>query len=89
MGNWEYAKKHWMLSAAEGCENCMGFRIKQGFLNGVVTKDEYNQTLSKYQKTIEETKSVQRDVHKAILEWRNPNCSQTWPGSLDSEIKPY
>ena len=89
MGNWEYAKKHWMLSAAAGCENCMGFRIKEGFLNGVVTEEEYNQTLSKYQKTIEETKSEQRDADRAERKQHDPHHGQCWPGSLDSEIKPY
>jgi len=89
MGNWEYAKKHWMLSAAAGCENCMGFRIKEGFLNGVVTEEEYNQTLSKYQKTIEETKSEQRDADKAERMQQDPHHGQCWPGSLDSDIKPY
>lgn len=65
-GNWDFAKMHWMLSAAAGCENCMEGRIKKGYLNGAVTKDEYDKTLREYSQSIEETKSEQRTVARAI-----------------------
>jgi TPR repeat protein len=36
-GNWDKAKKHWMLSASAGCEGCL-HRIKRGVQKGAVAK---------------------------------------------------
>ena len=62
-GNWEYSKKHWMISASLGCESCMESRIKEAYISGGdITKDEYEDTLRSFEASIEETKSRQRDV---------------------------
>ena len=91
MGNWEYAKKHWMLSAAAGCESCMNGRIKAAYLEGAVTEDEYSKTLSEHRQSIKETQSEQRDAVRAARKRQDslyPN-PQSWPGSLDYDIKRY
>ncbi|KAL7531819.1 hypothetical protein ACHAXR_005649 [Thalassiosira sp. AJA248-18] len=61
MGNWDRAKKHWMLSAAAGCHSCMEGGIKKGYLMGGVTEDEYTKTLRTYRDSLDEMKSKQRD----------------------------
>ena len=65
-GNWEQAKRHWMLSASAGCEGCL-CRIKRGVEKGVVSKGEYKKTVRDYEESIKLTKSVQRDIAKHIL----------------------
>ena len=41
--------------------------IKQGFMGGVVTKDEYANTLRAYQKSKDEMKSEARDKAKDVM----------------------
>ena len=61
-GNWDQAKRHWMLSASAGCEGCLN-RIKRGVQKGVFSNGEYKKTLRHYEESITQTKrSVQRDV---------------------------
>jgi len=65
-GNWDRAKKHWMLSAAAGCEGCME-RIKRGKKKGAVSNDEYKKTLRVHRKSLNLTRSAQRDAARERL----------------------
>jgi len=65
-GNWDRAKKHWMLSAAAGCEGCME-RIKRGKKKGAVSNDEYKKTLRAHRKSLNLTRSAQRDAARKRL----------------------
>mmetsp|Transcript_24119 Transcript_24119/g.34495 ORF Transcript_24119/g.34495 Transcript_24119/m.34495 type:complete len:190 (+) Transcript_24119:778-1347(+) len=65
-GNWDQAKRHWMLSASAGCEGCL-YTIKRGLQKGVVSEGEYKKTLRDYEESIKLTKSLQRVVGKHIL----------------------
>eukprot|EP00984_Skeletonema_dohrnii_P027156 scaffold16617_cov136-Skeletonema_dohrnii-CCMP3373.AAC.1 len=68
-GNWDRAKKHWMLSAAAGCEGCME-RIKRGKKKGVVSNDEYKKTLRAHRKSLNLTRSAQRDAARESLNFK-------------------
>ncbi|KAK1746791.1 hypothetical protein QTG54_002135, partial [Skeletonema marinoi] len=65
-GNWDRAKKHWMLSAAAGCKGCME-RIKRGKKKGAVSNDEYKKTLRAHRKSLNLTRSAQRDAARKRL----------------------
>ena len=65
-GNPHRATKHFILAARAGHEEALG-RVKQGFMGGIVGKDEYANTLRAYQKSKDETKSEARDKAAAIL----------------------
>eukprot|EP00984_Skeletonema_dohrnii_P027157 scaffold16617_cov136-Skeletonema_dohrnii-CCMP3373.AAC.2 len=65
-GNWDRAKKHWMLSAAAGCEGCMEM-IKRGKKKGAVSSDEYKKTLRAHRKSLNLTRSAQRDAARERL----------------------
>ena len=62
-GNHERAKKHFLLAARAGHPGSLD-SIKRGFVNGLVTKDEYASTLRTYQKITDEMKS---DTREAVL----------------------
>ena len=59
-GNNTRAYKHYILSARAGYKESLD-AVKNGFMNGMVTKDEYANTLRAYQKMQDETKSDDRD----------------------------
>lgn len=59
-GNHHRALKHWIIAVKAGYEKSLG-AVKQGFMFGVVTKDEYANTLRAYQKSQDEMKSIPRD----------------------------
>jgi len=59
-GNMERALKHFMISARSGDDDSLK-QIKQLFMNGHATKDDYATALRKYQAYVDEIKSVQRD----------------------------
>ena len=59
-GNHNRAMKHFILSARAGDKDSLN-RVKQGFMRGHVTKDEYANTLRVYQKIQDEMKSDARD----------------------------
>jgi len=65
-GNWDRAKKHWILSAAAGCKGCME-RIKRGKKKGAVSNDEYKRTLRAHRKSLNLTRSAQRDAARKRL----------------------
>ena len=58
------AMKHFILAAKTGDDKALG-AVKLGFMNGVVTKDEYANTLREYQKSQDEMKSEARDKAEA------------------------
>ena len=59
-GKYNRASKHFILSAKAGLKNSLD-EVKQGYMIGYVTKDEYANTLRAYQKIQDEIKSKERD----------------------------
>ena len=59
-GNHHRAFKHFVLSARAGDKKSLD-KVKQGFMNGFVAKDEYANTLRAYQQQHDEMKSDDRD----------------------------
>jgi len=64
-GNEQRAYKHMILAARAGVERSLNF-VKQGFMEGIVTKEEYTNTLRAYQKRQNEMKSDERDKAEAL-----------------------
>ena len=60
VGNHHRSFKHFMISARAGTKRSLDC-VKQGFINGLVTKDEYANTLRAYQARQDEMKSDERD----------------------------
>jgi len=67
-GNLQRAMKHWMISANAGDEESLD-PVKQGFKRGLVTKDDFANTLRSYHERQKEMKSEMRD--KAAAARRN------------------
>ena len=63
-GNVHRAIKHFLISASAG-HNYSLDAVKKGFTKGLLTKDEYANTLRSYQKIQDEMKSDDRD--KAVI----------------------
>ena len=63
-GNYHRAFKHFILSARAG-DNISLDKVKAGFINGIVTKDEYANILRAFQSRQDEMKSDQRDKVRA------------------------
>ena len=59
-GNKQRAMKHYLISARAGHERSMD-DVKAGYMKGLVTKDEYANTLRAYHERQKEMKSDQRD----------------------------
>ena len=59
-GNIARATKHFILAARAGHKESLDM-VKTGFMKGVITKDEYANTLRAYQKAHDEMKSDMRD----------------------------
>ena len=66
-GNHQRAMKHFAISACVGCKESLD-SVKGGFMHGLVTKDEYANTLREYQKSQDEMKSDARDKAQAFYE---------------------
>ena len=66
-GNHQRAFKHNMLSARAGCNKSLN-TVKGGYMDGIVTKDEYANTLREYQKSQDEMKSEARDKALAFIQ---------------------
>ena len=60
-GNHQRAYKHLLISARTGYKLSLD-AVKQGFMAGYVTKDQYANTLREYQKSQHEMKSEARDI---------------------------
>ena len=59
-GNHHRAMKHFLLAARAGYKNSLDV-VKDGFMDGFVTKDEYENTLRAYHERYNEMKSDTRD----------------------------
>ena len=69
-GNYDRAFRHFILAARAGYEESLDV-VKQGFTKGLVTKDEYTNTLRAYDERHEEMKSDERDrAAEFIAEFR-------------------
>ena len=66
-GNYDRAVKHCLISAKMGLQSSTGL-IKQLFVMGLATKEQYAEALKGFQDAVEETKSRDRDEAK-ILEF--------------------
>jgi len=64
--NIDRAMKHFILSARAGHKKSLD-NVKVGFKNGLVTKDEYANTLRAYQYQQDEMKSDSRDKARAHI----------------------
>ena len=82
--NYHRAIKHFLLSARAGDKESLD-QVKEGFMDGIVTKDEYANTLRVHQKIQDEMKSNARDKARAnqfsdcldrvsLFYTRLPNC---------------
>ena len=60
------AYKHFILAARAGFKKSLDW-VKEGFMKGVVTKDEYAITLRAYQQRHDEMKSKDRDKAASIV----------------------
>ena len=66
-GHMDRALKHWMIAVVGGEKASLEY-IKQLFMNGDATKDDYTQALRAYQAYLGEIKSVQRNEAAAADE---------------------
>lgn len=69
-GNYHRAFKHFIIGARAGYKDSLDM-VKQGFPKGLVTKDEYTNTLRAYHERHEEMKSEERDKAAASLTIRS------------------
>lgn len=60
-GDYERARKHFMIGARAGDEECLEM-IQEGIDRGFMTKDDYTEALQAYQYQQEERKSAMRDA---------------------------
>ena len=63
VGNNHRAKKHFIIAAKAGFKDSLD-QVKIGFMKGIITKDEYANTLRVYQQRHDEMKSDDRDKAK-------------------------
>ena len=63
-GNYHRACKHFILAARAGNKDSFD-NVKQAFMKGIITKEEYANTLRAFQKIQEEMKSDDRDKARA------------------------
>ena len=64
-GNMDRALNHFMIAAGHGDTDCLE-SIKQRYLRGFATKDDYTKALRSYQAYLDEIKSKQRDQAAAF-----------------------
>ena len=69
--NYQLALKHYLISAKMGYKPSLD-NIKDMFIGGHVTKDQYAQALKGYEDAVEETKSHQREEYKAFVARNGP-----------------
>ncbi|EJK71552.1 hypothetical protein THAOC_06988, partial [Thalassiosira oceanica] len=65
-GNHDRAVRHFLISAKMGCEDSVEI-IKEAFMRGFATKEQYAEALKGYQDAVDETKSRDRHQAKAYL----------------------
>eukprot|EP00986_Skeletonema_menzelii_P019828 scaffold29303_cov160-Skeletonema_menzelii.AAC.3 len=59
-GNKERAVKHWIIAANQGQDEALNF-VKEGFQDGIASKEEYASTLRRHQAAVDATISAQRE----------------------------
>ena len=64
-GHYRRAMKHWMISASAGYDKALK-HVGQGYKDGLVTKDEYANTL-RAQVSVDEMKSKQREMFGGVV----------------------
>ena len=64
-GNTHRSVKHFILAARAGDDEALD-KVKEGFMDGIVTKEEYAQALRAYQNRRDEMKSDMRDKARAF-----------------------
>ena len=64
-GNWDRATKHWLIAAGDGYNDSVK-NIKQLYMDGHTTKEDYTKALLAYQAYLEEVRSEQRDQAAAF-----------------------
>ena len=64
VGNMTRAMKHFMISAGAGDDDSLK-KIREGFMNGHATKDDFEKALRAHKDAKDEMKSVQRDAASA------------------------
>ena len=62
-GSHDRAVRHWLISAKMGLKESLE-NIKNAFMKGIATKDQYTEALKGYQDGLEEMKSHDRDEAK-------------------------
>ena len=65
-GNSHRAYKHYIIAAKAGYKLSLD-AVKNGFMGGIISKDEYANTLRAYQRAHDETKSDMRDKARATM----------------------
>ena len=65
-GSMDRAMKHWMISAGAGDDDSLK-EIRQCFMNGHATKDDFEKALRAHKEAKDEMKSDQRDAAAAFL----------------------
>jgi len=62
--------KHFMIGAKSGYENCLR-SVKDGFVGGMVTKADFEETLRMYKESLDDISSEQRDKAAALYPFRS------------------
>ena len=75
-GSKERAMKHYIIAAKLGEANTFG-KLKQGYLRGLVSKEDFAATLRAHQAAVDATKSPQREA-AAEVALSKKNCLQGW-----------
>ena len=65
MGTMERAMKHYMISAGAGDDKSLKV-IRDGFMDGNVTKDDFEKALRTHKEAADEMKSGQREAAKLV-----------------------
>ena len=64
-GRMERGAKHWIINANLGCDLSLQ-QVKELFVKGIVSKDEYADALRGYQAAVDATKSAEREEGEAF-----------------------
>ena len=59
-GSYERTMKHLIIAAKQGLEDALA-KLKEGYVDGQISKDEFGEALRAYQRAVETTKSPQRE----------------------------
>jgi TPR repeat protein len=68
-GRYDRAVKHWIIAAKLGFDAALD-RVKKGFTQGDVSKEDFEAALRGHQAAVDATKSTQRDAAEKNLVFR-------------------